>query len=126
MTLDLVTGRAYPSVEALNHAQKLYGLRCLKYTPDFEADLGGTKMIVEVKHSELINRHPMVLEYPGILARYRYCLIILLAGSQNTRSRSMIFISGFCDSSMPRSTAPLPMAHVASMTRPAEGQRFQA
>jgi hypothetical protein len=77
MTFDLLTGRAYPSVAALQDAQKLYGFRCIKYTPDFEADLGGSKVLVEVKHRALINRTPKVLEYPNILARYGYRLILL-------------------------------------------------
>lgn len=77
MTLELVSGRAYSSVEALQHAQKLYGFRCVKYTPDFEAELGSTKVLVEVKHRELINQNPKVLGYPSILARHGYRLIIL-------------------------------------------------
>ena len=77
MTFDLLSGRAYPSVAALQEAQKLYGFRCVKYTPDFEADLGGSNVLVEVKHSELINQSPKVLEYPSILARYGYRLIVL-------------------------------------------------
>lgn len=77
MTFDLVTGRVYPSVKALHDARKLYRLRCLEYTPDFEADLGGTKVLVEVKQRALINLNSKVLEYPSILARYGYRLIIL-------------------------------------------------
>ncbi len=77
MTFDLTTGRTYPSVDALVAAQKLYGLRCKKYTPDFELDLGGTKVLVEVKHRGLIAMAPQILGYPSVLARYGYRLIII-------------------------------------------------
>lgn len=77
MTFDLSTGRTYPTVDALKAAEKLYGFRSVKYTPDFEADLGRRKILVEVKHRELINLNPKVLTYPSILARYGYRLIII-------------------------------------------------
>jgi hypothetical protein len=77
MTFDLATGRTYPSVEALQAAQKLYGLRCVQYTPDFEVDLGVSKVLVEVKHRELISMKPEILGYPNILARYGYRLVII-------------------------------------------------
>ncbi|MDO5758349.1 MAG: hypothetical protein Q4P24_12760 [Rhodobacterales bacterium] len=77
MTFDLATGRTYLSKEALQAAQKLYGLRCVKYTPDFEIDLGGSKLLIEVKHRGLIARNPAILTYPNILFRYGYRLVIL-------------------------------------------------
>jgi len=77
MTFDLATGRTYPSVEALQAVQKLYRLRCVQYTPDFEVDLGVSKILVEVKHRELISMKPAILGYPNILARYGYRLVII-------------------------------------------------
>ncbi|WP_135502904.1 hypothetical protein [Roseovarius aestuariivivens] len=76
MTFDLATGRTYPSVEALQAAQKLYGFRPIKYTPDFEVDLGGPKVLIEVKHRKLITLNPKILSYPSALARYGYRLAI--------------------------------------------------
>jgi hypothetical protein len=77
MTFDLLTGRTYPTVDALQNAERLYGLRCVKYTPDFEVDLGNSKVLVEVKHRELITLNPKILSYPEILARFGYRLIII-------------------------------------------------
>ena len=77
MTFDLATGRNYHSVDALQQAERLYGFRAVKYTPDFEVDLGNSKVLVEVKHRELINLNPKILSYPEILARFGYRLIII-------------------------------------------------
>lgn len=77
MTFDLATGRTYPSVDALKSAEKLYGFRSVKYTPDFEVALGQTKILIEVKHRELIKLEPKILTYPSILARYGYRLIVI-------------------------------------------------
>ena len=77
MTFDLATGRNYHSVDALQQAERLYGFRAMKYTPDFEVGLGNSKVLVEVKHRELITLNPKILSYPEILARYGYRLIII-------------------------------------------------
>lgn len=77
VTFDLVTGRTFPNVDALEGEKKQYGLRCVAYTPDFEIELAASRVFVEVKHRRLIKQNPSVLDYPGILARYGHRMVII-------------------------------------------------
>ena len=77
MTFDLATGRRFPSKDDLHEWARDSGSRPIVYTPDFELRLRSGHLLVEVKHSELIERTPSVLTYPRTLARFGVRLIIL-------------------------------------------------
>lgn len=77
MTIDLATGRRFASKDDLYEWARDSGSRPVVYTPDFELQLRCGAILVEVKHSDLIERAPKILTYPSILARYGFRMIIL-------------------------------------------------
>lgn len=77
MTFDLATGRRFSTKDDLYEWARDSGSRPLVYTPDFELRMSNGTVLVEVKHSDLIERAPKILTYPSILARYGFRLIIL-------------------------------------------------
>jgi hypothetical protein len=77
VTFDIATGRTYASAKQFQEAKEQYGLKGKAYTPDFAVKLNGKEVLVEVKHSALIEEMPQILNYPSLLARYGYRLVIL-------------------------------------------------
>lgn len=77
MTFDLATGRQFSSKDSLYEWARESGSRPIPYTPDFELEMCSGRVLVEVKHSALIDRDPKILSYPSVLARYGFRLIIL-------------------------------------------------
>ncbi|WP_218961151.1 hypothetical protein [Ruegeria sediminis] len=77
MTIEMNTGRFFRSKEHLDSSFE--GLRCKPrpYTPDFEATLETGTVLIESKHSWLIEKSPEILGYPSILQRFGVRLVLV-------------------------------------------------
>lgn len=101
MTFDLATGRQFSSKDSLYEWARESGSRPIPYTPDFELEMCSGRVLVEVKHSALIDRDPKILSYPSVLARYGFRLIIL-----DDHALHDIYVRNLRALSMARSYAP--------------------
>ena len=77
-TVDLLSGRKYKSKKAMIEQFSGSGYSPKPYTPDFLVSLrDGSKICLEIKHSQLIDKDPDVLDIPPVFADLGLRLVIV-------------------------------------------------
>jgi hypothetical protein len=77
MTIEMNSGRVFPTKEALFEAFRGTGYKPKVYTPDFEVQLAAKSVFMETRASRLIAKHPQILEYPAIFRSFGLELIVI-------------------------------------------------
>ncbi len=77
MTIEMNSGRVFPTKEALFEAFRGTGYKPKVYTPDFEVQLTTKSVFMETRASRLISKHPQILEYPAFFRSFGLELIVI-------------------------------------------------
>jgi hypothetical protein len=77
MTIEMNSGRMFPTKEALFEAFRGTGYKPKVYTPDFEVNLTTKSVFMETRASRLITKHPQILQYPDIFRCFGLELIVI-------------------------------------------------
>lgn len=77
MTIEMITGRIFRSKEELERSFVGLQSKPHPYTPDFEVTLEDGSLLLEAKHSRLIEKSPEILDYPSILKGFGLRLVVI-------------------------------------------------